>query len=253
MTRPAIGGRGCTLLTTATVSRIADNTAPVAIVLLVIARTHDARLAGLLVAAFTVPALVAGPVLGAYLDRLRRRRLLFTASQSLLALDLAAVLTLAGRVPGWLLAVLALAAGATSPVMTSGYSSLVPLVVAPAALGRANALDSASYGLAGIAGPAVIAALAGAFGVTAGFSALVAIAALGVPLLLIAPMPAAKGSIANHGTANHGTAQHGPGRTVPLTTGRRAARPPPRRPRSRCGPRSPTGSGCCAGRGSSSG
>jgi predicted MFS family arabinose efflux permease len=129
-------------------------------------------------------------VLGAYLDQLRRKRLLFIASQLALALDLAAVLALTGHVSGWLLAALAFVAGGTSPVLTGGYSSLVPLVVPAAALGRANALDSASYGLAGIAGPAIVAALAGAFGVTAGFAALVAVAALGVPLLLAAPMPA---------------------------------------------------------------
>jgi MFS family permease len=191
MTRPAVGAPGYTLLTAAAVCRLADNTAPVGIVLLVIARTGDARLAGLLVAAFTVPTLIAGPVLGAYLDRLRRKRLLFTAAQLVLALDLTAVLTLTGHVSGWLLAALAVAAGTTSPVTTSGYSSLVPLVVPPGALGRANALDSASYGLAGIAGPAVLSALAGAFGVTAGFAALVGVAAVGVPLLLTAPMPAA--------------------------------------------------------------
>jgi MFS family permease len=190
MTEPGLGRSGYLLLGAATVSRLADNTAPVAIVLLVIARTRDARLAGLLVAAFTVPTLIAGPVLGAYLDQLRRKRLLFIASQLALAVDLAAVLALTGHVSGWLLAALAFVAGGTSPVLTGGYSSLVPLVVPAAALGRANALDSASYGLAGIAGPAVVAALAGALGVTAGFAALVAVAALGVPLLLAAPMPA---------------------------------------------------------------
>src|SRR5215472_7215698 len=110
MTSTRVGRPGYTLLAAATMSRLADNTAPVAIVLLVIARTHDARLAGLLVAAFTVPTLIVGPVLGAYLDRIRRKRLLFTASQLALALDLAAVLSLTGRVPGWLLAVLAVAA-----------------------------------------------------------------------------------------------------------------------------------------------
>jgi predicted MFS family arabinose efflux permease len=192
MTEPGLGRPGRLLLSAATVSRLADNTAPVAIVLLVIARTRDARLAGLLVAAFTVPTLIAGPVLGAYLDQLRRKRLLFITSQLVLALDLAAVLALTGRVSGWLLAALAFVAGGTSPVLTGGYSSLVPLVVPRAALGRANALDSASYGLAGIAGPAVVSALAGAFGVTAGFAALVAVAALGVPLLFAAPMPAAE-------------------------------------------------------------
>jgi len=191
VTRTAVGRPGCTVLAAATVSRLATNTAPVALVLLAIARTHDARLAGLLVAAFTVPTLIAGPVLGAYLDQLQRKRLLFAASQLVLAVDLAAVLLLAGRVPGWLLAVLTLLAGATAPALTGGYSSLMPLVVRPAALGRANALDAASYGVGGIAGPALVAALAGAFGAGAGFGALVAITAAGLPLVLLAPMPSA--------------------------------------------------------------
>jgi hypothetical protein len=137
--RPAIGGPGYILLAAATVSRLAVNTAPIALVLLTIARTLDGRLAGLLVAAFTVPTLIAGPVLGAYLDQLRRKRLLFAVSQAVLATDLAAVLILAGHVSGWLLAALTLVAGATAPVLTGGYSSLVPLAIPPAALGRANA------------------------------------------------------------------------------------------------------------------
>lgn len=190
MSETRVGRPGYTLLAAATMSRLADNTTPVALVLLVIARTHDARLAGLLVAAFTVPTLIAGPVLGAYLDRLRRKRLLFTASQAALAVDLAAVLVTAGHVAGWLIAALALVAGATSPVLNGGYSSLIPQVIPAGALGRANALDAASYGLAGIAGPALVSAFAGGFGATAGFAALVAITAAGVPLLLIAPMPA---------------------------------------------------------------
>ena len=57
------------LLTSATVSRLADQAASIALVLVVIARTHDPRLAGLVVAAFTVPTLVSGPVLGAYLGQ----------------------------------------------------------------------------------------------------------------------------------------------------------------------------------------
>ncbi|HEY0934821.1 MAG TPA: MFS transporter, partial [Trebonia sp.] len=180
MTRPGIGRGGYTLLAAATASRLAVNTAPVALVLLVITRTGDARLAGLLVAAFTVPTLVAGPVLGAYLDQLRRKRLLFAVSQAVLAADLAAVLALAGRVPSGVIAALAFLAGVTAPVLTGGYSSLVPQVIPPGALGRANALDSASYGLADIAGPAIVSALAGVLGAPAGFAGLVAVAAGGV-------------------------------------------------------------------------
>jgi MFS family permease len=129
--RPPIGRPGYTLLAAATVSRLAVNTAPIALVLLVIARTRDGRLAGLLVAVFTVPTLIAGPVLGAYLDQLRRKRLLFTVSQAALAIDLAA----------------------------------------------------------GIAGPAIVSAIAGAFGVGTGFGALVTATAVGLPLVLLAPMP----------------------------------------------------------------
>jgi hypothetical protein len=62
------GWGGVMLLTSAAVSRLADGAASIALVLVVIARTHDARLAGLVVAGFTVPTLVSGPVLGAYLD-----------------------------------------------------------------------------------------------------------------------------------------------------------------------------------------
>jgi hypothetical protein len=108
-----------------------------------------------------------------------------------LAADLAAVLVLTGRVPGALVAAFTLVSGATAPVLTGGYSSLVPLVIAPAALGRANSLDAASYGVGGIAGPALVSALSGAFGVGAGFGALVATTAAGLPLVLLAPMPVA--------------------------------------------------------------
>ena len=194
--RQKIGRPGLALLATATMSRLADNAAAIALVLLIIARTHDPRLAGLVVGAFTVPTLVTGPVLGAYLDRMRRKRPLFAANQVLLAAALAAVLVLAGRVPGWLLAVFGLCAGLTAPVLTGGFSSLVPLVVPAGALRKANALDSASYDVAGLAGPGLVAAIAGAFGAGAALGAVAAIAAAGLLFVLVAPMPAAVASAA---------------------------------------------------------
>lgn len=167
MARAAIGRPGLLLLAAATAARFADNAAAIALVLLIIARTHDPRLAGLVVGAFIVPTLVTGPVLGAYLDRMRRKRPLFAANQVALAAALFCVLLSAGRVPGWLLCVFGLCAGLTAPVLTGGFSSLVPLVVPAEALGRANALDSASYDVAGLAGPGLVAALAGAVGAAA--------------------------------------------------------------------------------------
>jgi MFS family permease len=189
--RPKIGRRGLVLIATATVSRLADNASAIALVLLIIARTHDPRLAGLVVGAFTVPTLVTGPVLGAYLDRMRRKRPLFAANQVLLAAALTGVLVIAGHGPGWLLAVFGLCAGLTAPVLTGGFSSLVPLVVPAAALGKANALDSASYDVAGLSGPGLVAAIAGVFGAGAALACVAAIAAAGLLLVLVAPMPAA--------------------------------------------------------------
>jgi MFS family permease len=177
------------LLCSATVSRLADQSASIALVLLVIDRTHSPRLAGLVVAAFTLPTLFTGPVIGAYLDRLRAKRALFAANQATLAAALAGVAVLAGRVPGAVLVALGLLAGLTAPVLTGGFSSLVPLLVPPGGLRRANALDAASYNVAGLAGPALVAALAGAAGAGLALSAVAGIAALGLLLVLGIPMP----------------------------------------------------------------
>jgi MFS family permease len=182
---------GGALLVSATVSRLADQSASIALVLLVIARTHNPRLAGLVVAAFTVPTLVTGPVIGAYLDQLRAKRALFAANQFTLAAALTGVAVLAGHVPGVVLIALGLLAGITAPVLTGGFSSLVPLLVPPGGLRRANALDAASYNVAGLAGPALVAVLAGAAGAGLALSAVAGIAALGLVLVLGVPMPAA--------------------------------------------------------------
>ncbi len=181
----------CCAPASATVSRLADQSASIALVLVVIARTHNPRLAGLVVAAFTVPALLTGPVIGAYLDQLRAKRALFVANQATLAAALAGVAVLAGHAPGAVLIVLGLCAGLTAPVLTGGFSSLVPLVVPPAGLRRANALDAATYNVAGLAGPALVAVIAGAAGAGLALSAVAGIATLGLALVLAAPMPVA--------------------------------------------------------------
>lgn len=188
-----VSGRGVSaLLVSATVSRLADQAAGIALVLVVIARTHEPGLAGLVAAAFTVPALVTGPVIGAFLDQLRGKRALFAASQATLAAALAAVVVLAGHAPGAVLIAAGLLAGLTAPVLTGGFSSLVPLVVPPGGLRRANALDAASYNVAGLAGPALVAAIAGAAGAGPALSAVAGMAALG--LLLVPAVPMAAGS-----------------------------------------------------------
>src|SRR3984885_5947346 len=203
LARNAYGKEIGTLLFSAPVSRLADQSASIAVVLLVITRTHSPRLAGLVVAAFTLPTLLTGPVIGAYLDRLRAKRALFAANQATLAAALAGGAVLAGHAPGAVLIMLGLLAGLTAPVLTGGFSSLVPLLVPPGGLRRANALDAASYNVAGLAGPALVAVLAGIAGAGLAPSAVAGIGALGLVLGLGAPMPATtphpSGAVAGHG------------------------------------------------------
>ncbi|KUL22411.1 hypothetical protein [Actinoplanes awajinensis] len=61
-------------------ARLADEGARVAIVLLALERTGDARLGGLLVAALMVPHVLAAPLVGAAADRVRRRKPLYAAA-----------------------------------------------------------------------------------------------------------------------------------------------------------------------------
>src|SRR3954447_7811915 len=72
------------LFTASTTARLANESARVAVVLLVLARTHSPALAGAVVAGLSLPSLVTGPLLGAWLDRTPRRRSAFVANQVLL-------------------------------------------------------------------------------------------------------------------------------------------------------------------------
>src|SRR5215218_5591122 len=174
-------------LLAATLARLATEMFPVAAVLLVLDRTGRPGLAGAVVAATTLPAVVTGPVLGAWLDRTPRRRVALASNQVLLAISLLGILAGAGRTPGWVLVLLAALAGLTGPLATGGYTSMIPLLVPERLLARANALEAASFNTAAIAGPAVagaVAATAGPAGAVLAGLALPAIARLpwiGVP------------------------------------------------------------------------
>ena len=76
------------LFSASTTARLANESARVAMVLLVLARTRSPALAGAVVAATTLPALVTGPLLGAWLDKTSHRRAAFAGNQALLLLSL---------------------------------------------------------------------------------------------------------------------------------------------------------------------
>jgi MFS family permease len=111
-------------LLAATLARLASEMFPVAVVLLVLDRTGRPGLAGVAVAATTLPGVITGPVLGAWLDRTSRRRVALASNQVLLAASLLGILAAAGRAPGWTLPLLAAVAGLTGPLATDGYTSM---------------------------------------------------------------------------------------------------------------------------------
>jgi predicted MFS family arabinose efflux permease len=174
-------------LLAATLARLASEMFPVAAVLLVLDRTGRPGLAGAVVAATTLPAVVTGPVLGAWLDRTSRRRLALAGNQVLLAASLLGILLAAGRVPGWALLPLAALAGLTGPLATGGYTSMIPLLVPERLLARANALEASSFNTAAIAGPAVAGVVAATAGPAGAVLAEAVLAALALPAIARLP------------------------------------------------------------------
>jgi MFS family permease len=180
----------------ATLGRLADEMLVVAAVLLVLDRTGSPTLASATVAAASLPSVLTGPLLGAWLDRARHRRAALAANQALLAASLAGMLLAAGRAPGWVLPALAAAGGAAAPMLTGGVSSLIPVLVPPALLPRANAMEAASFNSAAVVGPALAGVAAGWFGPAGavGLQAAIAVAALVALARVPAVDPAAAAS-----------------------------------------------------------
>lgn len=134
----------------------------IAVVLLVLDRTGSAAVAGLTVAAVTLPSFATGPVLGALLDRSARAPGWLAADQALSAAALLAIAALAGSAPDWLLPLVALPAGLTFPLSAGGFTSLLPAVAGRELLLRANTLEATSFHLGIVAGPALAGTLAAA-------------------------------------------------------------------------------------------
>jgi MFS family permease len=136
----------------------------VAGVLLILQRTHDLALAGVVVAASTLPAALTGPFLGGWLDVTHNRRRLLVLDRVVTAIALAAILLLAGNAPNWLLPIAAAVYGLTSPLSAGAFSAVLPEVAGPDLLGLANAFEAASINVAFIVGPALAGLIAGIAG-----------------------------------------------------------------------------------------
>ena len=150
--------------TAVAIARIPNTMWAVAGALLVLQRTGSLSLAGVTVAAGSLPAALTGPVLGAWLDIARSRRALMALDQLIAAGALVGLLLLAGHGPRWTLPALGVAYGLTSPLSFGAFRSVLPELVGPELLARANTMEATSINLAYIVGPAVAGAIAGAAG-----------------------------------------------------------------------------------------
>jgi hypothetical protein len=133
-------------------------------VLLVLERTHDLTLAGIVIAAASLPAAVTGPFLGGWLDVTASRRRLLVLDRVVTAGALVVLLALAGHAADWLLVAAALLYGATSPLSSGAFSAVLPEVAGVELLDAANAFEGASINAAFIVGPALAGLIVAAAG-----------------------------------------------------------------------------------------
>jgi MFS family permease len=164
-------------LISAGLARLADEMVGLALVLFVLARTGDLALAGATVAAYTVPSIASGPLLGAWLDRTRRPLVALAGNQFLLAAAVAGLLLTAGRLPSAAVPALAFLAGTTLPMGSGGFTSLLPRLATD--LPRATAADALLFNAAALSGPALTGGVTALFGVDWAVGAIGVLALLG--------------------------------------------------------------------------
>lgn len=198
----------------AVAARTGDEMSGPALLVAGLAVTGSPLTASWLLAGLTVSAAFGGPLLGVLLDRARRPGRLLACCLLGYATGLLLVLYGLGRVPDPALIGVAVVAGLLGPALTGGWTAQLPRVAGPERLSRANALDSMSYNVAGLAGPAVVGLVASAGGGTATVLVCAGLLVAALPAAWSLPSvrtrsaapPAAPGSPADGGAAGRGRA-----------------------------------------------
>jgi MFS family permease len=140
----------------ATISALGDGMSFVALVWLLVERGGGAGEIGLLSAIYTAPVIVGGLVAGVILDRFDRRRVI-AADNVVRGLAIASVPIAAalGVLTTVQLFVVAAIYGLLFMTSIAGIPSLIPTLVGEDELTTANAMESITYGIAGLIGPGV--------------------------------------------------------------------------------------------------
>jgi MFS family permease len=138
-----------------------------AAVLLVLVRTGSAATAGVTAAAAVLPGALSAPLLGAWLDAARRRRVLIVTDQIVATIGLLTMVALAGHAPNWVLPLAAILCGVTAPFSLGGFYSAMSEIAGPELLDEASRIDATSLNLSVIVGPSLAGVLAGVLGAAA--------------------------------------------------------------------------------------
>jgi MFS family permease len=178
----------------ATLARVGDEMVAFTLVLLVLDRTDSPALAGATGAAYALPAVLTGPLLGTWLDRTAHRRTALGLNQAVLGAVMLTMLAVVGNTPHWITPALAAVAGTTLPMVSGGFTSMLPMLVPARLLPKANSWEAASFGAATITGPAAAATIAAAVSVEA--AAIVIAVTATVSILAIVRLPALPAAIA---------------------------------------------------------
>jgi MFS family permease len=149
---------------TVSFSRIGVTMFNTAGVLLVLARTGSTTLAGVTAAAATLPGALSGPLLGAWLDVARSRRVLMVIDQLTSVVALLAMVALAGHAPDWTVPAVAALYSVTRPFSSGTFFSALAEIAGPQLLDQASAIEASSLNLSFVIGPALAGALSGAAG-----------------------------------------------------------------------------------------
>jgi predicted MFS family arabinose efflux permease len=161
------------LLAATLLSRLAGRMLGLVIVLYALTRFGSPALAGWLTFAAMAPGVAISPLTGALLDRIGSTRAI--AVDVVASATLVAAMIVADRL-GWTnsstLLVLVALFSLTGPLGIAGIRTLLPRLVAPDALDRVNALDTAIYAFVDLCGPALAGVLMGFVGPASALAAI---------------------------------------------------------------------------------
>ena len=145
------------LISAVALSRLANSMSQIGVVIYLLDATHSPAIAGAGAAAQLLPGILTGPFVGAWLDRTHARVRGIVATQLVRAALLFGVVGCGQLLhpPAAVLLVLLAGLGATFPIPTVGFRSLVPVAVPRRLWNQANAADSVSFDTAFIIGPAL--------------------------------------------------------------------------------------------------